>query len=123
MTKLLVVDDDELICKWFKDVFEERGFSVRTASNGMEAVDILREASFDVLIIDIVMPKKGGLETVMELRHEHADIPLILMSGKVQVDSDVLTRLAGQYRAEQVLKKPLELKKVLTAVNKALEKR
>ncbi len=123
MKKLLVVDDDELICSWFKDVFEGRGFSVRTASDGSEAVNILKEEPFDVLIIDIVMPIKGGLETVMDLRQEHEDVPLILMSGKVQVDSEVLTRLAGQYRAEQVLKKPLRLPEVLTAVNQALSER
>ena len=72
------------------------------------------------MINDIVMPGKGGIEALMEIRRDFPDLKIIIMSGKVDTDADAVKKLAEQYKAESVLRKPLQLEQVLTEVYRVL---
>jgi CheY-like chemotaxis protein len=77
MKSILVVDDDEYIRIMLKKLLEQEGYAVRTAENGKIAVKSLYEKPVDLVVTDIVMPEKEGLETIMELRRDFPNVKLM----------------------------------------------
>lgn len=91
MTKILIVDDDQQIAKLIEVYFKNEGFITEIASDGIEAFQLLEQITFDLIILDIMMPNMGGLEFCQKLR-KNSQIPILMVSAKVG-DMDKITGL------------------------------
>ncbi|MFW6293017.1 MAG: response regulator [Spirochaetota bacterium] len=120
MARILVVDDDEQICALISRILRNEGHEVTARMSGIEALATLRENQFDLLLLDLVMPRKGGLETIMEIRDISPGLPIIVVSGKVVFGDESITRLLKQYGALAVLSKPFTSEQLCEAVSTAL---
>ena len=81
--RILVVDDDPDIRITLSTVLEAEGYSVITAKDGVECLDLIREMRPDLLILDLLMPRKDGFAVVRELREssEYADLPILILTA------------------------------------------
>ena len=84
--KILVVDDDKEIAFAIAKLLQNEGYDTLTASDGLEALDLLVSQKIDLIIIDVMMPKLDGLSATMKIR-EKKNIPIIILSAKSE-DSD-----------------------------------
>ena len=119
MPTVLVVDDDPVILKLLEVNFEMEGFVVLTAKDGDEGLDRARNDRPDLVISDIMMPKKSGLELVEELKHDPSTeaIPVILLSAKAQAADQRQGLDAG---ADDYVTKPFEPLELVERVNRLI---
>ncbi len=107
--KILVVDDEKLLVKGLKFNLENEGYQVETAYDGQEALELAQNGRFDLIILDVMMPKMDGLETCMKIR-EFSNVPIIMLTAK----SEDMDKIVGfEYGADDYITKPfniLELK-------------
>ncbi|MCL4492162.1 MAG: sigma-54 dependent transcriptional regulator [Nitrospirae bacterium] len=122
MTKetILIVDDEEGIRESLSGIFEDEGYNVLTASTGEDALEIAREHTPGVVLLDVWLPGMDGLETLSKLREADNDIPVIIISGHGNIELAVKATKSGAY---DFLEKPLSLEKVLIVAGRALERR
>ena len=109
LAKILVVDDEAVLVKGIRFNLQQEGYQVETGSDGEQAVELAREGSFDLVILDLMMPKIDGLQACMRIR-EFSDVPIIMLTAKGE-DSDKLMGFACG--ADDYVTKPfniLELK-------------
>lgn len=107
--KILVVDDEKLLVKGIKFNLENDGYEVATAYDGEEAVELAKTGNFDLIILDIMMPKMSGLEACMQIR-EFSNVPIIMLTAKGE-DMDKL--IGFEQGTDDYITKPfniLELK-------------
>ena len=116
---VLVVDDDPVILKLLEVNFEMEGFTVVVAHDGEEGIAVARSDRPDVIVSDIMMPRKSGLELVVELKADAdtADIPILLLSAKAQ-NADVRSGLESG--ADDYITKPFEPLELVERVNRLL---
>jgi len=113
--KILVVDDEKLLVKGIKFNLETEGYKVETAYDGEEAVELARNGNFDLIILDVMMPKLSGLDACMRIR-EFSTVPIILLTAKAE-DTDKI--IGFEYGADDYVTKPfniLELKARIRAL-------
>lgn len=116
---LLVVDDDPLTCTRVKAYFEQEGYRVRVAGNGDEMWDCLREQAADVVLLDIGLPGRDGLELARELRSHNASIGLILVTGR----NDDIDKIVGlESGADDYVTKPFNARELLARVKIVLRR-
>ncbi len=116
--KALVVDDDRSIREYLHYLLDENGFEVEEAENGVVALQRFSSAHFDVVITDISMPEKDGIDTIIEMRDRDADTRIIAMSGVAR--SETLLEIAKMYKADRVIKKPFQSDDLLSALREVL---
>ena len=107
--RVLVVDDEKLLVKGIKFNLEMDGLEVETAYDGEEAVEKVRDGGIDIVIMDLMMPKKNGLDACMEIR-SFSRVPIIILTAKSE-DNDKI--IGFEYGADDYVTKPfniLELK-------------
>ncbi len=97
--KILVVDDDAIVIKSCKRILEAEGFEVLTVPSADEALEMIRKYDFDLLLVDVKMPKHDGMFLMREIRKDLPDTPIIVMSGypTPETIADVLTLGATQF--------------------------
>ena len=121
MASIMVIDDDIQVRTFVRKVLEGEGYEVREAGNGAEGVKAFRQRPADLILCDIFMPEKEGLQTIRELQDEFGKVKIVAMSGGNhqcrQVDFLPLARKCG---AVSVLHKPLAPKSLLGAVREVL---
>ena len=113
--KILVVDDERVLVKGMKFNLEGEGYQVEVGYNGQEAVDLAREGNFDLIILDLMMPKIDGLQACMAIR-EFSNVPIIILTAKGE-DADKL--MGFECGADDYITKPfniLELKARIRAL-------
>ncbi|MFP4618548.1 MAG: sigma-54-dependent transcriptional regulator [Spirochaetaceae bacterium] len=103
MEKILVVDDEQNMCKILKIVFEKDGFIVQTASNGESALEILSHSSIDLVIADLKMPDMDGIELLKAVQKSGIHVPFIIISAYGTISSAVEAMKIG---AEDFITKP-----------------
>ena len=108
---VLVVDDDRAILRLLKTLLVDAGYCTLTALNGKEAVDIARRTPVDLVITDLLMPEQEGMETIMEFKRTHPELPVVAMSGATQ-----FLPVARRLGARAVLTKPINSEELLTHV-------
>jgi two-component system response regulator MprA len=79
--RILIVDDEPGIRLAFRQWFQARGFDVQTAADGQEAVDVCTRGAFDVITMDLEMPRMGGMEALRAIRTLYGAIPVIIVTG------------------------------------------
>jgi DNA-binding NtrC family response regulator len=115
---ILITDDDDRCREALRDIMEPEGFRTLLASCGEEALDLLRDADVDLVLLDMHMPTLTGLETLQLARQINALLPAILMTAD---SSQSLMRQALQAHVYSVLQKPVAKNVVLYTVVRALE--
>lgn len=110
--RLLIVDDDSAVRSVVKHVAHAGGFAVTIAGNGREAMEHIERGTFDVIVTDLYMPEKDGLELIRHLRHVHPAPVIIAMSGGGKYGVSSL-RVAGLLGAAHVLPKPFEVARLI----------
>lgn len=123
MQRILVIDDDEFVRNVIHRMLEQEGFEIFSASGGNEGLQLARQHRFDLVILDVVMPDKGGIETIVELRQLYPDQKAIVMSGRVPVEAESFRVLARQMGASIVIPKPFDRQTLVDAIKQALEER
>ena len=123
MANILVIDDDPQICDLLQQVLEKEGHAVHTALNGIEGISLYRQHHPELILLDILMPEKEGLETIVDLRREFPNVMTIAMSGGSERAKVNLLELAQRLGAQYQLTKPFQLQTVIELVNTALGKK
>ncbi len=118
--RILLVDDDADLRETLRLGLLRLGYDVDTAVNGVQAAKRLGERVPDVVLLDIVMPEKDGLETLMALRRQHASVKVIAMSGGGRIGSRDYLAMAKLMGAHAMLSKPFSLQEVNDAVRSVL---
>ena len=106
MMRVLIVEDDPGMNEYIKDILTQKGFEVSSAFNGFSGLDAIRASAPHVVILDIFMPEKDGLEMLVELRRFANSLPVLVISGKQHLLSGCSMSLAKQLGASDVLSKP-----------------
>ncbi len=120
MAKILVIDDEIAIRKTLKEILEYENHTVDTAKDGFEALDKVKANHYDVILLDIKMPKKDGIEVLESIMQISPETPVIMITGHGTVETAVEALKKGAY---DFLEKPLDLNRLLVAVRNALEKK
>lgn len=115
-TRVLIVDDDPTVRRVVREMLSRAGYVVDSVSSGTEALAEVRNQSYDLLVLDIVMPEKGGIETMMEMRRAHSTIPVIVITGRVNTGDDAFRGLVQQFGAKAILRKPFRKSELLETI-------
>ena len=111
--RVLVVDDDEVIRDLLRRMLEDSAHVVRAAANGVEALELIRQDTPDVVILDLRMPEMDGPAVLREIRKDWESLPVIIFTG--YADSELMTE-ALQYSPITVLSKPATPEQIVAAV-------
>jgi two-component system alkaline phosphatase synthesis response regulator PhoP len=117
--RVLIVEDERLIVKPLAMKLELSGFSVNTAFDGQEALDILSKEKFDIILLDLMMPKVDGFDVLAELRRRNDMTPVIVASNLNQ-ESDVMKALELGVTSYYV-KSDITLEEVVDKIREALK--
>ena len=118
-TRILVVDDEASVRHLLQVVLATEGYEPLLAANGAEGVKQFRYKPADLVITDMVMPGRDGIETVIALRKEYRDVPIIAMSG-LSSHSPTYLQLAQRLGARRTLSKPFPVSELLRAVDEVI---
>ena len=118
LNKVLVIDDEKGITDVVEKALEKEGYSVCTAYDGSQGIELYHTRKPCLVITDINMPEKDGLDVLREIREDSKDIEVIMMSGYSEFDD---VKEALQLGASDYLGKPLKLDRLLHSVNKSVE--
>lgn len=125
MAKILIIDDDISIRQAIRRFLEKEGHEVDEASNGAEGIKIFERAPAELVITDIFMPGKEGLETIMEIQGRYPNVKVIAISGGGDIE---LTKelkenflLTAEQLGARTLDKPFELDELLKIIQELLE--
>ena len=116
--KMLIVDDDTNICDLLKRYFENEGYTVKTANNGVEGVSFFKIYDPDIVLLDIMLPKKDGWQVCREIR-ESSSKPIIMITAKDEVFDKVLGLELG---ADDFVVKPFDMKELSARVKAVLRR-
>ena len=117
-TKILIVDDDAAICDMIKIYFEKEGYDVKIANDGAEGINNFKLYDPDIVLLDIMLPKKDGWQVCREIR-EMSSKPVIMITAKGEVFDKVLGLELG---ADDFVVKPFELKELSARVKAVLRR-
>ena len=128
MSSVLVIDDSDSVRRTVRTMLESAGHDVVVASDGVDGITQFQEQPFDLVISDVVMPRKDGLQTVRELRQMTDEVPIIVMSGGLQLsnsgggrrDIDDLLCVAKDIGATRTISKPFSQRDLLAVVGECL---
>lgn len=120
MARVLLVDDEPQIRTIVRMLLEHMTHEVKEAANGHEAVQSFRERHFDIVILDIFMPEKDGLECIADLRRLDTKVKILAVSGGGTHGMMDPLRVASQMGADAVLLKPFDLSELRRVVDELL---
>ncbi|MBW4661213.1 MAG: response regulator transcription factor [Drouetiella hepatica Uher 2000/2452] len=113
MSHILIAEDDPRITVFLEKGFKSRGFTTMIASDGLEALDLAQANQFDLLILDLGLPKKDGLEVLENLREQGQTLPIIILTAR----DDIYDKVAGlEGGANDYVTKPFRFEELLARV-------
>lgn len=115
--KMLVVDDEDKIRKSLSGLLEDQGYDVITAGNGSECLQIMSVQHFDLVILDIVMPERNGIDVLQEIRKKYKDTEVIVITGYADKTKAITTFRLGVH---DFIEKPFESKVILNTIANCL---
>ncbi|OGW84441.1 MAG: hypothetical protein A3C35_02820 [Omnitrophica bacterium RIFCSPHIGHO2_02_FULL_46_11] len=120
MRKILVLDDDPLVLKSVEQILKREGYEAEYVQNAQEAIDKAKKESFDLVISDIRMPGKNGVEAVREMRllfneKVKKDIPIIFITGFAEMGDQLNAEHLGE-----VILKPFDLEQLIITIREYL---
>ncbi|WP_022836351.1 sigma-54-dependent transcriptional regulator [Salisaeta longa] len=119
MPTILVVDDEGSIRRTLREILEYEDYAVDVATEGSEALTMLRETTYDAVLLDIKMPAPDGMEVLRTLADEQPTLPVIMISGHATIETAVEATKLGAY---DFIEKPPDLNRLLVTVRNALDR-
>ena len=119
MANILIIDDEKSIRRTLREILEYEGYKVEEAADGMEGLEVMKNNSFDAVLLDIKMPKMDGMEVLEKLQQQYSDLPVIMVSGHGNIDTAVEAVKKGAY---DFVAKPMDLNRLLITLRNALDK-
>jgi CheY-like chemotaxis protein len=110
---LLIADDDHLVQMTYKHVFEEAGHTTGLASDGRETIAYLEKHAVDTVFLDVFMPDKDGLETLIEIKRRFPAVRVIVMSGGGMNQRYDILNVASKFGADGIVRKPVSSRELL----------
>ena len=120
MKRILLIEDDEALCKTLTIALEAEGFSVLSTADGRQGLDLGLKEKADLIALDMVLPSLGGLEVCRELREKKVQTPIIMLSGKKKEEVDKVLGL--ELGADDYLLKPFGPREFLARVRAILRR-
>lgn len=117
MAKILLVEDDDLVRDMLTQVLERASHQVICATNGEEATEILRKDQPDIMVTDIIMPKKSGITLISEVKNRHPNLEIIAISGGGRLDPTGYLDLSENLGASVSFEKPIDNNALLMAID------
>ena len=119
MTTILIVDDEPGVRDLLRDAFEIAGYQTEVASNGAEALDVLRRHNADLCVVDINMPTMDGFEFLAKLREHDTQTPVLMLSAR---DSPIDVAKGLRFGADDYVRKPFSLEEILLRITAILRR-
>ena len=120
MARILVIDDDEILNDMIVQLLSEAGYEVEGARDGSYGLNLLETNLFDLVITDIVMPEKEGLETIIAIHNKSKTVPIIAISGGGRLGPKEYLQMAQHLGADYAFQKPFDNEPFLAAVRECL---
>jgi DNA-binding NtrC family response regulator len=120
MVKILVIEDDDSFRSVLVQMLERAGYEVLSAENGNQALKYCQESNPDLVLTDIIMPDKEGLETIQELLNLCPKLKIIAMSGGGRFGPNSYLPLAAKFGAKRTLQKPFMRDELLSTIVEVL---
>lgn len=120
MAAIVLIDDDPALRSVMRRVLERAGHSVADAENGVMGIALVERIRPALVITDLVMPEKEGIETILELRDRYPDLPIVAVSGAEGGEEEGPLLDASMFGAAAVLAKPFSIAQFLEVIEKVL---
>ncbi len=120
MSKILVLEDDAKLRELLREALEAAGHEVSDAADGDAGLKVFRRSPTDLVIADIFMPEKDGLDVIRELKADFPEVKIIAISGGGRLDKDTYLMAASRMGADHVIGKPFEMQDLLDTVREVL---
>jgi DNA-binding NtrC family response regulator len=118
MPTILVVDDEASIRRTLREILEYEDFAVEEAVDGQEALDMIEAHQYDLVLLDVKMPERDGMEVLEEIASSTADLPVVMISGHGTIETAVEATKLGAY---DFIEKPPDLNRLLVTVRNAMD--
>ena len=118
--RVLLVDDEEKFLEVLSQRLGTRGIDAETSTSGEEALVKIKNKNFDAIVLDVMMPGIGGIETLKRIKKENPEVQIIMLTGRGTVDKAVEAMKEG---AIEFLEKPADINKLLDKIGEAKEKK
>ena len=116
---ILVVDDEAAIRRTLREILEYEDFAVDEAENGPEALEKVKGASYDLILLDVKMPKMDGLEVLAKIASEQPEVPVVMISGHGNIETAVEATKLGAF---DFIEKPPDLNRLLLTIRNGLDR-
>jgi DNA-binding response OmpR family regulator len=120
MSRILIIDDDVAVRLTIQAILERDGYEITCASDGDQGIRAFSQIRPQLVITDIIMPNKEGIETIIQLRALNQQIPIIAMSGGGRTGNADFLKMALKVGATEILRKPFERQELSATVRKFL---
>ncbi|MDR2841723.1 MAG: sigma-54 dependent transcriptional regulator [Spirochaetaceae bacterium] len=118
MKKILIIDDERSIRTAMSQIMEDEGYTALTAEDAIAGIDILSSENIDLVFLDVMLPKLGGIEALEKIKQHWKSLEVVIISGHASIDTAVKAVKLGAF---DYLEKPLSIDKILTVCRNALE--
>lgn len=116
--KILVIDDEVYIREGLKQVLQMEAYEVQVAADGKEAIALIQKDIPDIIITDIIMPEKDGVEVICNVKEKYPDIKIIAISGGGRISAHDYLKIAKQLGANTILTKPFSSNDLIMEIQK-----
>jgi DNA-binding NarL/FixJ family response regulator len=120
MPRILIIEDDIQLQEMLQQMLTHEGYEVQVASNGIEGIRCYHKTPADLVITDIIMPEKSGIETISELKETYPEVTIIAMSGGGRADIKLL-EIAETLGAQRTLNKPFPREELIGTIKEVLK--
>ena len=117
--KILIVDDEKVVADILKDYISDKDRSVDVCYDGLDGIDHIQKDLYDLIIVDLVMPKVGGLDVLKYAKKANPDVLVIIITGYASVETAIMAVKEGAY---DYIRKPCKLEEIRISVDNAIDK-
>ena len=120
MSKILVIDDDDIMNGMIVQLLTESGYEAEGVEDGNQGLARFGSRTFDLVVTDIIMPEKEGLETISSIRRINKKVPIIAISGGGKLGPEQYLHMAKHFGADYAFQKPFYREPFLAAIRECL---
>ena len=108
MARILLVDDDPMVRETIRHILAAEAHEVTIAQDGRVALNLFEKSAFDLVVTDIIMPERDGIEVITEMRQRQPDVRILAISGGGRIGNTDFLKIAGKLGAHAVIAKPFD---------------